>query len=464
LSFTPFINYNMKKTSLLAIGLLACAGTMAQNPIVQTCFTTDPAPMVSGDRLYIYTGHDEDGADFFWMQEWRVYSTDDMANWTDHGSPLAIESFTWGDDRAWAPQCVERNGKFYFYVPLHSNLSGGMAIGVAVGDSPTGPFKDALGKPLYDDGKWDNIDPTVWIDGDKAYIIWGNPAIHYAELNDDMISFKTDVKILEQTEKGFGAKGSDDYAKDGDYKANYVEGPWLMKRGKLFYLLYAAGGLPENLDYSVSKKPFSDYQYKGTIMKAGPTNSFTNHVGYTNFAGHDYLFYHSGWLPNGGGFGRSVCVEEFQFNADGTFPLIEPTHEGVNPIKTYNPFKRNEMETMAWSVGVKTQQCDANGVYVCDIHNGDYIMLENVEFDKKAKSVTYTAASGLRGGSIEIHLDSISGPLVSTTLISGTGGWEVFKSFESKIEVETKGTHDVFFVFKGRKGPKLFNIDCWELK
>ena len=157
----------------LSLALASLAGA-ADNPIVQTCFTTDPAPMVDGDRLYVYTGHDENGADFFWMQEWRVYSTKDMANWTDHGSPLAIEDFSWGDDRAWAPQCVERDGKYYFYVPLHSKLSGGMAIGVAVGDSPTGPFKDALGKPLYDDGKWDNIDPSVMIDDDgQAWIFWG---------------------------------------------------------------------------------------------------------------------------------------------------------------------------------------------------------------------------------------------------------------------------------------------------
>lgn len=63
----------------------------AQNPFVQTWCTSDPAPMVWNDRLYVYTGHDEDGADFFWMQEWRIYSTDDMVNWTDHGSPLALE-------------------------------------------------------------------------------------------------------------------------------------------------------------------------------------------------------------------------------------------------------------------------------------------------------------------------------------------------------------------------------------
>ena len=149
--------------TLLLVSVMTEGGLSAQNPIVQTCFTTDPAPMVHDGTLYVYTGHDEDKADFFWMQEWRVYSTKDMVNWTDHGSPLAIESFDWADDRAWAAQCVERNGKFYWYVCLHSKLSNTMAIGVAVGDSPVGPFKDAIGKPLHD-GSWDYIDPTVFID------------------------------------------------------------------------------------------------------------------------------------------------------------------------------------------------------------------------------------------------------------------------------------------------------------
>ncbi len=453
----------MKRKLLTLASILLPMGAMAQNPIVQTCFTTDPAPMVSGDRLYVYTGHDEDNADFFWMQEWRVYSTDDMVNWTDHGSPLAIEDFSWGDDRAWAPQTVERGGKFYMYVPLHSKLSGGMAIGVAVSDSPTGPFKDAIGKPLYDDGKWDNIDPTVWIDGKKAYIIWGNPSIHYAELNEDMISLKTEVSIIEQTKEGFGAAGAKDYAQDGQYKANYVEGPWLMKRDKNFYLLYACGGIPENLGYSMSKKPNEGFEYKGVIMKAGPTNSFTNHLGITSYKGHDYFFYHSGWLPSGGGFARSVCVEEFKYNADGTIPEITPTKEGVKALKTYNPYHRNEMETIGYSFGLKSEQCAKNGVYISEIHNGDWLKLNNVEFNQKVSKITFNAASALRGGTIEMRLDSLEGDLIASCQIDGTFGWENFKLFSCNLNKNPEGIHDVYFVFKGRKGPKLFNLDYWEL-
>ena len=264
-------------TTLLAGMSLAAS---AQNPVIQTCYTTDPAPMVHDGTFYIYTGHDEDGADFFWMQEWRVYSSKDMVNWTDHGSPLAIEDFAWGDDRAWAPQCVERNGKFYFYVPLHSKLSGGMAIGVAVGDSPVGPFKDALGAPLFDNGSWDNIDPTVYVDNDgQAYIYWGNPEIYYAKLNEDMISFDGEVRKVEQTVEGFGAPAIKERKKGEKYKDMYTEGPWFMRRGDKYYLIYAAGGVPEHISYSMSDSPVGPWKYMGEIMPLGGTDSFTNHCG-----------------------------------------------------------------------------------------------------------------------------------------------------------------------------------------
>lgn len=197
----------MKIRNMLLAGLTAATATVqAQNPVVQTWFTSDPAPMVDGNRMYMYTGHDEDNADFFWMYEWRCYSTTDMVNWTDHGGLMSLDTFKWADDRAWASQTIKRNGKYYWYICAHSKITNGMAIGVAVADSPTGPFKDALGKPLFDNGSWDNIDPTVMIDDDgQAYIYWGNPQIYFAKLNNDMVSLNGEVKKIAMTEEGFGA-------------------------------------------------------------------------------------------------------------------------------------------------------------------------------------------------------------------------------------------------------------------
>lgn len=445
--------------------MLFAIQVQAQNPIIQTCFTTDPSPLVHNDTLFLYTGHDENKADFFWMQEWRLYSTTDMANWTDHGSPLAIEDFAWADDRAWAAQCIERGGKFYWYVCLHSRLSGGMAIGVAVADSPTGPFKDALGKPLFDNGSWDNIDPTVFIDDDgKAYLYWGNPNVYMCRLDDDMISIKGEVKKLEQTVQSFGAPSPEKRVKDVKYRDTYTEGPWLMKRGRLYYLLYAAGGVPEHIAYSTSKQPTGPWEYRDVVMPQGGTGSFTNHCGVTDYKGHSYFFYHTGRLPNGGGFSRSVAVEEFKFNRDGTFPLINPTDKGVEPVGKLNPYVRMEAETIAFSHGVRTEPCARYGIYVSDIHNGDYIKLRNVDFGNDNRPLRFTAsvASALRGGTIEVHTDSIGGRKIASLPVPNTGGWEVWQKLSTPCSTTFSGVHDVFFVFKGRKGPKLFNFDWWQ--
>ncbi len=465
-----------KKTILLGLLLAAQSVASAQNPIVQTQLTSDPAPLVVGDRFYVYTGHDEDKADFFWMNEWRVYSTTDMVNWTDHGSPLDLSSFVWADERAWASQAIERNGKFYWYVCAHSKLSGGMAIGVAVADSPTGPFKDALGKPLFDNGSWDNIDPTVWLDDDgQAYLYWGNPHLYYARLNDDMVSFKDGVDEKEAidasrtvgrtvlTEKGFGAPDMEKRIKGAKYKDFYTEGPWLMKRGKNYYMLYAAGGVPEHIAYSMGKSPLGPWEYKGAIMPLEDTGSFTNHCGVVDYKGHSYFVYHTGML--GGGFGRSVAIEEFQYNADGTFPIIHHTQEGVAPVGTLDPYRRNEAETIAFSQGVKAEWTDETGVYISEIHNDDYIKVREVEFGKDApQTFAVSAASALQGGTLEVHLDSIKGELVASVQVGKTGGWEKFRTFSAQLQKPVTGKHDVYFVFKGLKGHKLFSFDWWKFE
>ena len=160
----------IKYIALIFASVFSFGAFRAENPIVQTHFGPDPAPMVDKGTLFVYVGDDIPGFDFYYMTKWRILSTTDMVNWTDHGSPLSLESFKWARDRAWAAQCIERNGKYYWYMCAQSNKND-MAIGVAVSDTPTGPFKDALGKPLIINGSWSNIDPTVWIDDDgQAYL------------------------------------------------------------------------------------------------------------------------------------------------------------------------------------------------------------------------------------------------------------------------------------------------------
>ena len=455
-----------------------------RNPFVQTCYTTDPAPLNVGDSvLYVFTGHDEEGADFFWMQEWRVYSTRDMVNWTDHGSPLALESFSWADDRAWAAQVIERNGKFYWYVCAHSSISGGMAIGVAVANRPEGPYRDALGRPLYENGSWDHIDPTVWIDDQgQAWLAWGNPRVYVLQLQDDMIHAKGDVQLVDMTEEGFGSPVGRDREQGKKYKDSYVEGPWLIQRNpRLWHLLYAAGGVPEHISYSSAPSPLGPWHYEGEIMPLGGTDSFTNHCGVADFKGHHYFFYHTGHLPGGGGFGRSAAVEEFKYTDDGRFPTINPTREGVQPIATFYPYRMVPAATMAYSYGLKTKQCrpanpsrqgggafprreQVDDVYVTAIHDGDWLRLDNVDFGQfGAREFSVRAASGLRGGRIELHVDSLKGRSLGSIEIGGTGGWERFQDFTISLPRIAPGVHDLYLVFHGRKGPELFNLEWWKM-
>lgn len=452
-------------SSVLAMQASLLITALAQNPIVQTTFSTDPAPMVSGDRLYVFTGHDEEKADFFWMNDWRLFSTTDMVNWTDHGTPASQCDFAWADDRAWAAQCIERNGKFYLYVPVHSKISRGMAIGVAVADKVTGPYKDALGKPLYEDGKWDHIDPTVMIDADgQAYIYWGNPRLYSAKLNEDMISLASPVQCDSTVSR-------------------YTEGPWIHRvseellvnaKGKKakkqkpkYLMIYAAGGVPECIAYSESTSPQGPWTYVGEVMKqTNDTKSFTNHSGIVEYKGHNYFFYHTGWLPGGGGFGRSVSVEEFEWLPGGALPEIKPTHEGVKPIGTLNPYETVQAETMAYSQGLHTEwNKKKDYVYVSDIHNGDWQKMREVEFGEQSpKSIRVQAASGLQGGYIEVHVDSIKGPRIATVNITPTGGWEEWETFQADIKENITGRHDLIFLYRGLKGCKLFNFDKWEMK
>lgn len=440
----------LKNCLLLLAATLAGTTAGAQNPFVQTRYTADPAPMVKGDTLYVYADVDEPGADFFWMYQWRVYSTTDMVNWTDHGQLMGFDTFKWADDRAWATQCIERNGKYYWYVCAHDPAQNAMAIGVAVGDTPVGPFSDALGHPLYvrkDD--WSFIDPTVFIDDKdgQAWLAWGNPRNYYVKLNDDMISFKGEVDTLELTQG----------------KDRYVEGPWLTKRNKNYYMFYAAGGVPEHIAYSMAKKPTGPWKYMGTVMaQTNATNAFTNHCGVVDFKGHSYFFYHTGNLPGGGGFDRSMAVEEFKYNKDGTVPEIKPTREGVEPIGTLNPYQTTKAVTIANSYGLSTDQ-NLTDVYLSEVNNGDWMCVREVDFGGKVPTgLIVEAASATHGGIIEIHADSIGGDLLATVNVEPTGSWENWTTFKAPVTSGISGKHDLFFAFKGQKGRKLMNVNTWK--
>ncbi|WP_437760819.1 glycoside hydrolase family 43 protein [Sorangium sp. So ce1389] len=429
--------------------------SMADNPIVQTIYTADPAPMVHDGTLYLYTTHDEDSAStFFGMNEWRVYSSTDMVNWTDRGSPLRYKDFSWAKTDAWAGQVAHRNGKFYFYVPTSSRTLNRMTIGVAVSDSPVGPFEDALGKPLITANCGD-IDPTVFIDDDgQAYLYWGNPNLCYVKLNEDMISYQGEVVRVPMTAESFGQRTG-----STERPTLYEEGPWLYKRNGMYYLAYPAGGIPEYIAYSTSSSPTGPWTYRGVIM---PTEggSFTNHPGIIDYKDKSYFFYHNGALPGGDGYHRSVAVEEFTYNADGTIPTITMTEAGPPGVGTLDPYVMTEAETIAWESGVETEACSEGGINVTSIEDGDYIKVKGVDFGPGAVSFDARVASATGGGSIELRLDSTTGTLVGTCTVEGTGGPQTWVTRSCAVDGAT-GIHDLYLKFTGGNGP-LFNFNWWK--
>ena len=186
----------------LPISVVAAAALMqsafATDPIIGTSFTPDPAPYVHGDTLYLFTGHDEDDAQYFKMKDWQIFTSADMLNWTYRGTPLSTEAFSWAKhgDNAWAAQAVERNGKWYWYICAEDKSKPGLhSIGVAVAPTPTGPYSDPIGKPLVSATGLGFIDPSVFIDNDgQAWLFWGNNNMWYAPLADDMISLAGEVR------------------------------------------------------------------------------------------------------------------------------------------------------------------------------------------------------------------------------------------------------------------------------
>jgi len=442
--------------------LLFAGNTFAQNPVIQTYYTADPAPMVHNGTVYLYTSHDEDVTmkNFFTMNDWRCYSSKDMVNWTDHGAILSYKDFSWARGDAWAGQCIFRNGKFYYYLPVNQK-NGGNAIGVAVSDSPIANFKDAIGKPLL--SGFGYIDPTVFIDDDgQAYLYWGNPQLYYVKLNKDMVSYDEKVGIVKVplTKEGFSMR-----KKDADKRpSEYEEGPWLFKRKSKYYLLYPAGGVPEHLAYSTSESPTGPWIYGDTIMKVIQNHgAFTNHPGYIEFKGQPYLFYHDGGLPGGGGFKRSVSIEPFNFNPDGSIPKIAPTKSGVlRSVSNLDPFSKVEAETISWSDGVKTDKDTINNViYLSKIDDGDYVKARSVDFGKGASKFEATVTSLASNGRVELHIDSLNGELLGTLNISSTGQDWKWKAQVGKISKVT-GVHDLYLVFKG-EGNDLFSFDSWRL-
>ncbi|MDD6592080.1 MAG: family 43 glycosylhydrolase [Prevotella sp.] len=286
------------------------------NPLIRDKHTADPAVLIEGDTLWLFAGHDMEGNQKgYVMRDWLLYSTTDLKNWTEHPSPLHIDDFKWAKSKqAYAGHVAKgKDGRYYWYVS--TNWCG---IGVAVSDKITGPYKDALGKPLLTkedcfDSKhsWCVIDPAILIDDDGTpYIIWGNRECYLAKLKDNMIEIDGPIKRIAINED-----------------QPFTEAPWLHKYQGKYYLTYASEW-PEKIAYSVADNIWGPYENKGVISEIAG-NSNTTHPAIVEFKGQWLFFSHNGGLPDGTSYSRSVICEPLYYNANGDIQNIPPTAKGA---------------------------------------------------------------------------------------------------------------------------------------
>jgi len=325
----------------------------------------DPSALVVGDTLYLYTGHDTAPTEAYVIPEYQCYSTKDMVNWTYEGVVLKASDAKWADkNAAWAGQVAKhydaKAGKdmYYFYFCSWDKTdSGKQSIGVAISESPTGPFVD-LGQPIIkgsfttdETSAWNDIDPTVWIETDEngeehRYLCWGNSKLYICELNEDMVSVKD--------YNGDGAIVFDEDVLSQMVPTSFTEAAWIYRRqdenGTYYgdYYLFYAYGWREQMAFATTDDLMEGRWYFGDIIMEPSVTSNTNHPAVVDFLGKTYFIYHNGSLPKGSGFRRVACVEELEFFEDGYVKYVQETATGVSGVKSTLTALNGEVLTHEW--------------------------------------------------------------------------------------------------------------------
>jgi hypothetical protein len=327
-------NKLMNAIFTIAILFVSICG-FAANPLVTNVRTADANPFVYNDTFYIVCGQDEVNPSTFDMRAWRLLSSTNMRDWTDHGQILRPDQVSWMPDNcAWAVGFAIRNGYFYLYT------ANDWQVGVMRATSITGPYQDVLGHALIDKNTPGHaardIDPMCYIDDDgQAYLFWGGDGnCRYAKLNADMISLATGVM-------------------DVPGLTSYLEAPFVIKTNGTYFLMYADSPWPSNIRYATAANIAGPWTYRGII--GTPTGSGTNHEGAAYYKGQWWYSYHTEELSNNNPYSRSVCVDKMYINGNTIQPIVYTDNNSggvveVTPAPTAPPQSQNPV----WSGGPYT--------------------------------------------------------------------------------------------------------------
>lgn len=317
----------------------------------------DPSIMVDGDTVYAYVGNDTSTGEYYTMPKWVCYSSKDLKEWKYESVIMTMQDVSWRNDdvSAWASQVAKVGDKYYFFYCAEGNgsVGGGKCIGAAISDSPTGPFTD-IGHPLVRNidtpngpHTWEDIDPTVWVEGDDVYVGWGNNRffVCQVECGDTTVTIKDQDGDPNNLSVGY-EKGNDivigkmngiEIFNDQDKFEghSFTEAPWYYRQkdenGNYYgpYYMFFACDWREQMAYATTDDLMSnDWTFGGIVMEPSATAN-TNHMAVFDFKGQTYFVYHDGSLPHGSGYRRVACIEKFDINEDGTIDPIAKTAVGL---------------------------------------------------------------------------------------------------------------------------------------
>lgn len=433
---------NVCSLFFLMVALATTGISYAQNPIVRTQYSADPSARVFGDKVYLFPSHDilategKGRPGWFCMEDYHVFSSSNLADWTDHGIIVQQNKVPWVRPNSysmWAPDCIERNGKYYFYFPTSPKDTAaygrGFAIGVAIADKPEGPYVPQLTPIKGVHG----IDPNVFIDKDgQAYLYWSAGNIYAAKLKENMTELASDVVIL----KELPTKG-------------LKEGPYLFERNGIYYMTFPhVENKIERLEYSMSDNPLGPFKMTGVILDESPSGCWTVHHSVIQFKNQWYLFYHDrDYSPNFDK-ARSVRVDSLFFNDDGTIRKVIPTFRGVGLTKATSEIQIDRYSKIS-DDGVAIDFLDTTNRFKGwkTIFNkaGSWLQYNSVDFGKRPLKNVLVKAASKNGAVLQLRIESIDGPVVAEIKIPKSEEWKTVKLPAKKFLV---GVQNLFVVSK----------------
>ena len=407
---------NFVRLLLLSVPLTAAA----QNPVISGQFTADPTARVFNNKVYLYPSHDifpPEGTrqDWFSMEDYHVFSSEDLVTWQDHGVIVTQNKVPWVRPNSysmWAPDCVYRNGKYYFYFPSAPKQGGGFGVGVAIADNPEGPF---IPEPEPIKGI-NGIDPCVLQASDgNAYIFWG--AGRCAKLKENM------KELADDNPKEVMKWGNREIEMIGvnclkDLPNRQAEGPFAFEYNGNYYLTYPyVRENTEVLAYAMSKNPMGPYEYKGLIMAEHANGCWTNHHSIVNYKDQWYLFYHHNAYSPKDDKRRSVQIEKLYFNADGTIQEVKPTLRGVGINKADSRIDVDRYSSA--SEGVELAYLDTTNTFrgweIKLPKKGSWITYNDVDFSNISGKAYMTAnVKADKNTKIVIRENNKSGKVIAT--------------------------------------------------